>query len=300
MTGIAGSVTLGDGAVIAGRVGIADNLTIGARATIAAGSGVMNDIGPGETWFGYPARPHADQMRSIAAPQPPLRLLPRPEKSRPDARKGPLVLRSHFASHGVFFDYGIAPRTARNRPQGPPPSPRHRRRGRPGLLWCGSKWRLRQTRRRLLRQRPGPPSMTTSKPPLRTTSRGSRMSPAPASTAKKRSSTTPTSATTAANPCPRLQHESRPGRSSPPSRPSRRSPSLCSASLAATLVVPFQRTPAPTSEAPPCCQPSWRCALFWDNPQLHQQPRPSRAPPPQPLKHRHNGPQSSSEILPAE
>ncbi|MBX3358681.1 MAG: UDP-3-O-(3-hydroxymyristoyl)glucosamine N-acyltransferase [Phycisphaeraceae bacterium] len=66
-SGIAGSVTIGDGAVIAGRVGIADNLTIGPRATVAAGSGVMNDIGPGETWFGYPARPHGEQMRNLAA-----------------------------------------------------------------------------------------------------------------------------------------------------------------------------------------------------------------------------------------
>jgi UDP-3-O-[3-hydroxymyristoyl] glucosamine N-acyltransferase len=72
MAGIAGSVRIGDGAVIAGHVGIADNLEIGERAVVAAKSGVISNVPPGETWFGIPAGPHRDQLRSLAA----LRRLP--------------------------------------------------------------------------------------------------------------------------------------------------------------------------------------------------------------------------------
>lgn len=67
MTGIAGSVTIGNAVRIAGEVGIADNLTIGDGASIAGGSGVMKDVPAGQTWLGYPARPHGDQLRSWAA-----------------------------------------------------------------------------------------------------------------------------------------------------------------------------------------------------------------------------------------
>lgn len=67
MVGLAGSVTLGDGVTLAGGVGVADNRTIGPGATIGARSGVMDDIPPGETWVGYPARPARHTMRLIAA-----------------------------------------------------------------------------------------------------------------------------------------------------------------------------------------------------------------------------------------
>lgn len=66
-SGIAGSVTIGDGAVIGGAVGIADHVTIGAGATVAAKSGVFGDIPAGETWGGYPARPHRAFLRAQAA-----------------------------------------------------------------------------------------------------------------------------------------------------------------------------------------------------------------------------------------
>jgi UDP-3-O-[3-hydroxymyristoyl] glucosamine N-acyltransferase len=72
MTGIAGSVRIGDGAVIAGLVGIADNLEIGERAVVAAMSGVLSNVPPGKTWFGIPAGPHRERMRALAA----LRQLP--------------------------------------------------------------------------------------------------------------------------------------------------------------------------------------------------------------------------------
>lgn len=65
--GIAGSVTIGDGAVLGGGVGVRDNITIGAGAQIGARSGVMDNIPPGEIWVGYPARPAKETMRIVAA-----------------------------------------------------------------------------------------------------------------------------------------------------------------------------------------------------------------------------------------
>jgi UDP-3-O-[3-hydroxymyristoyl] glucosamine N-acyltransferase len=65
-TGISGSVTIGDGAQLGGRVGIADHVTIGAGARLAASAGVMHDIGPGETWGGFPAQPIRGWMRETA------------------------------------------------------------------------------------------------------------------------------------------------------------------------------------------------------------------------------------------
>jgi UDP-3-O-[3-hydroxymyristoyl] glucosamine N-acyltransferase len=65
--GIAGSAKIGDGAVIAGQAGIAGHLSIGAGARIAAQAGVFGDVPPGETWSGYPARPHREALRASAA-----------------------------------------------------------------------------------------------------------------------------------------------------------------------------------------------------------------------------------------
>ncbi len=67
MVGIAGSVIMGDGVIVAGHSGIADGHTVGAGAVISAKAGVMCDVPPGETYFGTPAGPHKDQMRSYAA-----------------------------------------------------------------------------------------------------------------------------------------------------------------------------------------------------------------------------------------
>jgi UDP-3-O-[3-hydroxymyristoyl] glucosamine N-acyltransferase len=65
--GIAGSVIVGDGAILAGQAGISGHLTIGAGARLAAQAGVFGDIPAGETWSGYPARPHRDSLRASAA-----------------------------------------------------------------------------------------------------------------------------------------------------------------------------------------------------------------------------------------
>lgn len=64
--GIAGSVVVGDFAIIAGQAGIAGHLSVGRGARIGAQSGVMNDVPPGETWIGSPARPAAQAMRAFA------------------------------------------------------------------------------------------------------------------------------------------------------------------------------------------------------------------------------------------
>jgi UDP-3-O-[3-hydroxymyristoyl] glucosamine N-acyltransferase len=65
--GIAGSSRIEDGATLAGQVGIAGHLTVGAKAILAAQAGVISDVPAGETWSGYPARPHREAMRASAA-----------------------------------------------------------------------------------------------------------------------------------------------------------------------------------------------------------------------------------------
>ena len=65
--GIAGSARVGDGVVIAGQAGLGGHITIGDRARIAGQSGVFGDVPAGETWSGYPARPHRQSLRASAA-----------------------------------------------------------------------------------------------------------------------------------------------------------------------------------------------------------------------------------------
>ena len=65
--GIAGSVRVEDGCVVAGQAGIAGHHTIGKGARLAARAGVFGDVPAGETWSGYPARPHREQLRAHAA-----------------------------------------------------------------------------------------------------------------------------------------------------------------------------------------------------------------------------------------
>jgi UDP-3-O-[3-hydroxymyristoyl] glucosamine N-acyltransferase len=65
--GLAGSVVVEDGSVLGGQVGVADHQTIGAGARVAAQAGVFGTIPAGQTWSGYPARPHREALRSQAA-----------------------------------------------------------------------------------------------------------------------------------------------------------------------------------------------------------------------------------------
>jgi UDP-3-O-[3-hydroxymyristoyl] glucosamine N-acyltransferase len=65
--GISGSVRVEDGCVLAGQVGVAGHLTIGKGARLAGRAGVFGDVPAGETWSGYPARPHRAALRAQAA-----------------------------------------------------------------------------------------------------------------------------------------------------------------------------------------------------------------------------------------
>jgi UDP-3-O-[3-hydroxymyristoyl] glucosamine N-acyltransferase len=65
--GIAGSVHVEDGAILAGQAGISGHLTIGRGARLAAQAGVFGSVPAGETWSGYPARPHREALRAQAA-----------------------------------------------------------------------------------------------------------------------------------------------------------------------------------------------------------------------------------------
>jgi UDP-3-O-[3-hydroxymyristoyl] glucosamine N-acyltransferase len=62
-TGLSGSVTVGDGVMFGGKAGVGDHLTIGTGARVAAGAGVLQNIPPGETWSGYPAKPLRQFLR---------------------------------------------------------------------------------------------------------------------------------------------------------------------------------------------------------------------------------------------
>jgi UDP-3-O-[3-hydroxymyristoyl] glucosamine N-acyltransferase len=65
--GIAGSVRVEDGCILAGQVGVSGHHTIGRGARLAAQAGIFGDIPAGETWSGYPARPHREALRAQAA-----------------------------------------------------------------------------------------------------------------------------------------------------------------------------------------------------------------------------------------
>jgi UDP-3-O-[3-hydroxymyristoyl] glucosamine N-acyltransferase len=65
--GIAGSVRIEDGVIIGGQAGFQGHHTVGKGARIGGQSGVFGDVPPGETWSGYPARPHREALRAQAA-----------------------------------------------------------------------------------------------------------------------------------------------------------------------------------------------------------------------------------------
>jgi UDP-3-O-[3-hydroxymyristoyl] glucosamine N-acyltransferase len=65
--GISGSAVIEDGCILGGQAGLAGHITIGAGARIAAQSGVFGDVPGGETWSGYPARPHRESLRASGA-----------------------------------------------------------------------------------------------------------------------------------------------------------------------------------------------------------------------------------------
>lgn len=64
---IAGSSRIEDAVVLAGQVGVGGHLTVGKGAIVTAQSGVIGDVPAGETWGGFPARPHKQSMKGYAA-----------------------------------------------------------------------------------------------------------------------------------------------------------------------------------------------------------------------------------------
>lgn len=64
--GISGSTRIGRGVTLAGQAGLAGHIEIGDGATIAGQAGVFGDVPAGETWSGYPARPHREALRTQA------------------------------------------------------------------------------------------------------------------------------------------------------------------------------------------------------------------------------------------
>ncbi|MEO6067511.1 MAG: UDP-3-O-(3-hydroxymyristoyl)glucosamine N-acyltransferase [Gemmatimonadota bacterium] len=67
--GFAGSARAGQGVMVGGATLILGHTTLGDGARIAGGSGVTNDVPPGEAWSGLPARPHREALRTQAALQ---------------------------------------------------------------------------------------------------------------------------------------------------------------------------------------------------------------------------------------
>lgn len=65
--GIAGSTRIEDGCVLAGQAGIGGHIVLGQGARIGGQAGVFGSVPAGETWSGYPARPHRDALRAQAA-----------------------------------------------------------------------------------------------------------------------------------------------------------------------------------------------------------------------------------------
>lgn len=67
MSGIAGSSKLGEHCILAGQVGIAGHLTVADNTTFGAQTGLQSSIKtPGQAYFGTPALPYMDYMRSFA------------------------------------------------------------------------------------------------------------------------------------------------------------------------------------------------------------------------------------------
>lgn len=66
-SGLAGSVTLGDGVIIGGSASIKDHVTILAGAKVGAGSGVISDVAAGKSVVGYPACDSREKMKQWVA-----------------------------------------------------------------------------------------------------------------------------------------------------------------------------------------------------------------------------------------
>lgn len=66
-TAIAGSAQIGDYVVIAAQSGIAGHVEVGSQSQLGARSGVTKSLGGGQTYFGFPAVPAAQEKRRLAS-----------------------------------------------------------------------------------------------------------------------------------------------------------------------------------------------------------------------------------------
>ena len=67
MGGIAGSTKIGEHCILGGQVGVAGHITIADNTSIGAQSGILGNIEkPGQSYFGSPALPYMEFMRSYA------------------------------------------------------------------------------------------------------------------------------------------------------------------------------------------------------------------------------------------
>ena len=64
--GLSGSVSIGAYSMLGGKAGVVDHVTVGDRSRIGAASVVTKSVGPGETVWGYPARPLQQVKRQMA------------------------------------------------------------------------------------------------------------------------------------------------------------------------------------------------------------------------------------------
>lgn len=68
MAGIAGSTKIGRHCIIGGQVGIAGHLTVADNTSFGAQTGLISNVRqPGQSFFGTPAIPYMDYMRSYSA-----------------------------------------------------------------------------------------------------------------------------------------------------------------------------------------------------------------------------------------
>ncbi|MBL29917.1 MAG: UDP-3-O-(3-hydroxymyristoyl)glucosamine N-acyltransferase [Flavobacteriaceae bacterium] len=66
-SGLAGSVSLGDGVMIGGGASVKEHTKIGSGASVGAGSGVISDVKEGTTVLGYPAAEYRDMLKQWVA-----------------------------------------------------------------------------------------------------------------------------------------------------------------------------------------------------------------------------------------
>ncbi|MBP7654612.1 UDP-3-O-(3-hydroxymyristoyl)glucosamine N-acyltransferase [Candidatus Dependentiae bacterium] len=66
-SGIAGSSVIGKNCVIAGHCGVRDHITIGDNSVVVGMSGVTKSIKPNSIVSGFPAKPHTEEKKLIAA-----------------------------------------------------------------------------------------------------------------------------------------------------------------------------------------------------------------------------------------